>query len=390
MDIQLNLPRGERQQAFLDYLNAALRARLSSFTGSAGSNEEGLFESTVTGLFPVGQGTVELTWRITKDADGTLLHVTAEATEPHGSEDGWRIATHEFMTPVLATAFAETRATYFRRSFFCYVGPQLDGEYWLPGYRFAPAYPGDPDPHLLDAERVVSIDQNVTAIDDMHASAVADEAARRHAARLTLLLNTALHRPDTAQRWVMPVVDGTLAPESARYRLGFMHPSAMLTSMPTKGAQCPPGAYTGKLASRYRVAGKLLSLPPEARKILRGVDMAAPDVTEAFDCGARLYYVAAVCRHDFPSVALAYHVAAVEAVCQADRTCTSFHDFMRKHITSRRNLDVLLKYLYGSIRSAHFHGGAFPLGEFHRNTSLLPLWTPRLWSATHCIGRVIT
>ncbi len=366
MEIQLNLPRGQRQQEFLDYLNAALRGRISSSTGSAGMNKDGLFESTVTGPFSIDQDAVPLLWRIKKDAKGTLLSVAVEATDTKVSEEKWRTAAHEFITSVLATALAETRKKYFRRSFFYYIGPQLDGEYWLPRYRFAPAYPGDPEPHLINAERVVSIDQEVAAIDDMHAFALADEASRRHAARLALLLNTELYRTEHAQRWVWPVVEGKPATESVRYQLGFVHPSANLTEMPEKGKQCPLGAYKGSLAARYRVAGEMLSLPPEARKILRSVDNADPLVTDAFDCGARLYQVAVVCGRYFPSVGLAYRVAAVEAVCQADRTCKSFSDFMRKHVTSQTDLDGILDYLYRVVRSAHFHGGEFPMGEFRR------------------------
>lgn len=373
MEIQLNLPRGQRQQEFLDYLNAALRGRISSSTGSAGINKDGLFESTVTGPFSVAQGAIHLSWRIKKDAKGTLLSVAVEASDPEVSEEKWRTAAHEFVTSVLATTLAETRKKYFRRSFFYYIGPQLDGEYWLPGYRFAPAYPGDPQPHLINAERVISIDQEAAAIDEMHAFALTDEASRRHAARLTLLLNTGLYRTEHVQRWVWPVVEGIPATESVRYQLGFVHPSANLSQMPKKGEQCSLGAYKGGLAARYRVAGEMLSLPPEARKILRSVDNADPLVANAFDCGARLYQVAAVCGRYFPSVGLAYRVAAVEAVCQADRTCKGFSDFMRKHVTSQTDLDEILDYLYRVARSAHFHGGEFPMGEFGRHSFFDPL-----------------
>jgi hypothetical protein len=373
MEIQLNIPRGQRQQEFLDYLNAALRGRISSSTGSVGINSDGLFESTVTGPFSVDQGVIHLSWRIKKDAEGTLLGVTVDPTDPQVSDEKWRTAAHDFITSVLATTLAETRTKYFRRSFFCYIGPQLDGEYWLPGYRFAPAYPGDPEPHLINAERVVSIDQEVTAIDEMHSFALADEASRRHAARLTLLLNTGLYRTELVQRWVWPIVEGKPSTESVRYQLGFVHPAANLTQMPKKEEQCSLGAYRGSLAARYRVAGEMLSLPPEARKILRSVDNADPLVTGAFDCGARLYQVAAVCGRYFPSVGLAYRVAAVEAVCQADRICNGFSDFMRTHITSQTNLEEILDYLYRVARSAHFHGGEFPMGEFRRHSFFDPL-----------------
>jgi hypothetical protein len=121
------------------------------------------------------------------------------------------------------------------------------------------------------------------------------------------------------------------------------------------------------------VAGELQSLPKEARKILRGIDKSEPAIADAFDRGARLYQVASVCGHLFPSVGLAYRVAAVEAISSADQYCKGFSEFMRKHLASRPGLDSILSYLYGYARSGHFHGGAFPMGEFERHQYFDPL-----------------
>ena len=76
----------------------------------------------------------------------------------------------------------------------------FDGQYWLPGYRFAPAWPADPEPWLLNAERVVVIDQNISAIDVYHAHVLANEAARRYSARLSLLLDIGLYMNPRAGR----------------------------------------------------------------------------------------------------------------------------------------------------------------------------------------------
>jgi len=165
---------------------------------------------------------------------------------------------------------------------------------------------------------------------------------------------------------IWPIVDGVPAAESARYQLGFQHPSAVLNEMPRKGQVCTLGGYRGSLAARYRVAGKLLSLPAEARKILRSIDNAPPPISDSFDRGARLYQVATVCGKYFPSVALAYRVAAVEAISEADPASKGFSNFMRKHIRSQHDIEEILNYLYGVARSAHFHGGEFPMGEFTR------------------------
>lgn len=373
MDIQLDLASGPRQRNFLDYLNSALRARMPSHSGTAGGSPDGTFFSQVTGSFPIDQGHVELTWRLQKNADGTLTSLSVEATGGGVSPQSWQTAAYEFATSVLSATLAEKRQRFYRRSFFFYIGPQLDGEYWLPGYRFAPAFPADPAPHQINAERVVSIDQNIGAIDDMHSFALAEESSRRHAARLSLLLNVGLYRQEHSMRWVLPTTDGQPASQSVRCHLMFHHPDIALAAVPEKGTACSLGSYTGSLAARYRVAGELQSLPREARKILRGVDRANPIVADAFDRGARLYQVASVCGHLFPSVGLAYRVAAVEAISGADKTCNGFSEFMRKYITSRTDIDSILAYLYGYARSGHFHGGVFPMGEFTRVGHFDPL-----------------
>jgi hypothetical protein len=302
-----------------------------------------------------------------------LLAVRIDAEESDSGKVQWETVVHKFVTSVLTATLAETRSKFFRRSLFFYIGAQLDGEYWLPSYRFAPAFPQDSEPHLLNAERVVSIDQDVMAIDDMHANMIAEEAALRHAARLTLLLNTALYRNDQSFRWVWPKTSDGMSDRSVRQYLGFVHPDTRLSELPRKGVQCQLGKYNGSLAARYLVAGELLSLPPEARNILRLVDHADPRVSNAFDCGARLYHVAAVCGRHFPSVGLAYRVAAVDAVRQVHGTHGSFSEFMRAHISDYPDLDEILEYLFGIARSAHFHGGQFPVGEYGRQFAFDPL-----------------
>ena len=134
--------------------------------------------------------------------------------------------------------------------------------------------------------------------------------------------------------------------------------------MPEKGKLCPLGRYAGNLAARYRFAGELLSLPREARRILRGIDSAAPSITDAFDRAARLYQVALVAGQAFPTLGLAYRVAAVEVISKTDPQSHGFSDFARKQVSSRPNLEAVLTYLYGPVRSAHFHAGEFVMGEF--------------------------
>lgn len=373
MKVELNLPKGTKQRLFLDYLNAQLRERTSGYSGSAGYLEDGKFESTIHGPFSIDSEKVPMTWRIVKSENGELLYVEAECTDPNSSNVNWESAAQQFISSVLVGALAERTNKYFRRFFFNYIGPQLDGEYWLHGIRFAPAWPEDDEPNLINAERVVSIDIALEAIDKMDANALAGEIARRQSARLSVLLNVGLHKPAQNSRWVIPKKDGKIAEKAERLQLGFWGIGPELQEKPKKGVVCPLGKYAGSLTSRYRVAGELLSLPPEARKILRAIDSSDYEIIDSFDRAARLYQVAAVVGATFPSVGLAYRVAAVEAISKADQSCNGFSEFMRKHVRSVSNIDQLLDYLYGSVRSAHFHAGSFPLGEFAEERYFDPL-----------------
>ena len=84
-----------------------------------------------------------------------------------------------------------------------YFGTELDGEYWLPGYRVGPLPGGEEHPATIDTERAIAIaiDLNIDAVDDAHASTLAHERARREASRLGLFLNVGFSEPDHVVRW---------------------------------------------------------------------------------------------------------------------------------------------------------------------------------------------
>jgi len=177
-------------------------------------------------------------------------------------------------------------------------------------------------------------------------------------------LNIGLYRPENSLRWVfIEEVDGAER-ESERHFLGLFNRRAVAASMPSKGEVCPLGEYAGSLTARYRSAGSRVSLPKEARRILRNLDSASPELRLAFDRGARLYQLGAVIGGSFPSAGLAYRVAALDAISGANGRKEVLLDFTRRYTAPSLDLEQLIDYLWGSVRSAHFHGGEFPLGEF--------------------------
>jgi hypothetical protein len=145
----------------------------------------------------------------------------------------------------MAAPMADRRLPFFKRSLFYYVGPQLDGEYWLGPVRFAPVWPDDDEPHAINVERAVSIDQVVLGIDQMDAWALARESSVRLAARLSLLLDQGLSDPSHDKLWVWPVKDAAPAERSLRAQHGIYGYGPELTEMPKKGAVCRPGGLQG-------------------------------------------------------------------------------------------------------------------------------------------------
>jgi hypothetical protein len=358
--INLNLKHGPEQQRFLDYFNSRLSPRMSSASGTAGFRQDGTFESVVTGPFSFQQDQVlELSWKYIKSQGGELLFIEVEEVVSGSGNDTWQNAVNDLVIGALTSALEIKRDEFFRRNVFSYIGPLLDGEYWFGQTRFAPVWPEDDQPILINAERVVCIDQMVSAIDDLDAWSLAQQSSARIAARLSLLLNRGLYRPPFEQRWVLRDGDA----KSIRGSLTFNGYGPWPTELPAKGEICKPGQWAGSLAADYPTLG-LLSLPQEARRVLRAIDEAPPAVVESFDRASRLYQIAAVLQRQFPSVGLAYRVAAVEALSKSDPSTNSFSDFMRKNVKSLADPEPVLKFLYGTVRSGHFHAGEFPLGEY--------------------------
>jgi hypothetical protein len=358
--IPLNIPASSSQQSFIDHFNSMLRERLGSGSGAAGYEADGTFRSSTSGPTNLEGRTTHLTWTLIKSSDGTLQSLDVASNE-EAEGKSWHEAAGNLVASALASALSNKRTSFFRRVQLHYVGPALDGEYWLPGYRFAPALPDDTDQHLINAERVVHIDFNVEAIDAQHAFVVAGEVASRHATRLALILDRAFYKPDHVQRWILPVEGGQPTGESKRYPSAFFRPGLHAQEMPAKGAICKLGRFDGSILDRFRSAGELVTLPRETRRILRSVEHSGPAYMEAFDSCARLYTLSLMIGRYSISAALAYRVAALDAIAQTTGAYKGASELIRTYADPSPQLDSLLGFLYRDVRSAHFHAGKAPL-----------------------------
>jgi hypothetical protein len=364
--IPLDLPSGSAQKLFLEHLNASIRATFERRAANVVTDSSGGHTSILATTLKETTSLSDIEWRLEKDSSGGLaaLYVAWADSAPHSFELETRI--RDTVTRSQSAALSNQTKRFFHRGLFCYIGERLDGEYWLPKFRLAPIYPDDPYPYVISAERVICIDLEVDAIDSTHAYVIADALAHKHAARLSLFMNRGLYVPRQDEVWVWPHLDGAPADRSIRMHRGFEYPGLRPERMPKKGEQCAAGKYQREFVFHQGYGGVLHGFPRKIRQIIRSIDASTVDVQKAFDGCARLYQVGAVLRSDFPSVDLAYRVAAVEALCRCDPSAASFGDFMRKYNDESEHRDRAIQYLYDKARSAHFHAGVFPLGEFEK------------------------
>lgn len=365
MEITLDLSK-EKCEIFQEYLHAAIR-KLTGFpfgpSGSAGYRSDGRYAITMTIDLPVESGVITIRMTMAIEPDGSLKKIELSPIADGIEDSKWSAPASNFITSVITSAFSAHLSRFFIRSTVCRTGGDLDGEYWLPGFRFAPAMAENEQSFLINAERYLYIDQEVDAIDQVHANDIASERALHYSARLSLILDTGLYTPPRGMKWFLENKEGEGLVSKLAY-LGFKHPPCP-DEMPKKGVECRLGRFETSILDEHQYCTRLLMCPKETRKILRGLNNCQPDVREAFDSCARLYQISLTAGREFPTIRLAYQVSAVESITSNISGYKGFSDFIRKEYPLDNRANEFLDYLYGTIRSAHFHSGTFPLGEFN-------------------------
>jgi hypothetical protein len=364
------LPRGPRQQEFLDYFNAGVRARSSQVHAEAGFLDDRQFVTRCEETIEIDGVSARILWELRFDPQGTLDEIRVDCKATSVRTERWESIVNGFLQDALIAAQTERREKYFCRRRFSYIGPVLDGEYWLPRCRLGAVAADVRDTRydsLSNMVRVVLLDAEILAIGGTHAQDLATEFSHRLFSRLAVLTEVGFSE-DSAQgiEWGLPHGEDTLPAESVRYYKVYADPEVSTrTTMPTKGELATPGRYEESLESLRPTWPPRLTLPQETRKILRALDSAPVEARDAFDRCARLYRVALVIERTFPSVGVAYRVAAVEALAKGSAARSSFADLIRRYTPEFPNKEPVIDNLYGYARSGHFHAGEFPAGEFN-------------------------
>jgi hypothetical protein len=136
--------------------------------------------------------------------------------------------------------------------------------------------------------------------------------------------------------------------------------------MPSKGIECQLGKPLLLDRGNFRSSlapDNLIHFPADYRDLFRAFRSLNPAQQEAFFSAAALYCIGLVAGRNLPTLRLSYQVAAVDALIEgSSHTQRAFTETVQMY-----NPEVsteVIEYLYGNIRSAHFHMGKFPLGEY--------------------------
>lgn len=359
-----NIEDPAKQRLFLEYLDAALSQHSDSSGGNNHYDENGDYvdESALNVKLKDGSGTLHI--RIIATDDDNLKSIEFESPDSDTTE---KLA-NTLIIDSLANALGAKKKIFFRRVWFCYIGEQLDGEYWLgSNVRIAPVDPEDPNPQFASSERYISIDINVEAIDVHGAIVSANNRANLLAARLSLILNVGIYSPSSEHRWTIP--EELELPCELR-QLGYLYKGPQLTELPRKGEICKLGKFEHSMHYRIPYFGETIKFPEEARKLISAIDNSDSRTVTAFDNCAFLYQLALNAGKYLPTVKISYFVAAIDAICKAEIQFRDPSSFIRHYALPTHDIDHLLNFMHRSVRSAHFHAGEFPFGEFEQTRHL--------------------
>lgn len=112
--------------------------------------------------------------------------------------------------------------------------------------------------------------------------------------------------------------------------------------------------------------GLALKIPKNIRQFYKSLDrLKVEDINkyEAFKNSCRLYNLSHTAGGKEATLMISYMVSSVEALTKCENEKLSFSSFMMKYLNEDYD-KKLCDFLYGNVRSGHFHSGEFFFQEF--------------------------
>lgn len=349
----------EQSRMFIKYFMASMKEPGNPILSGNGSEQfkNGYYLSEHSVSFEWKGEKIIVDWLLKFNSDFTLNSISN--LNNIGNSD-FELKISGLLNEVLQNVLNLKRNKYFRRKIYRTIsGTNFMGEYWLQGARFAQLNPEDNKCHLVNAERLLVIDQKIEAIDDSNATEIANEKASELSSFLSFIMNIGLEVPNSEERFFLARDEDKFSMHRAPNQI--ISSDHTVNEMPRKKELSPLGEFKGSVFDRFPPMGSLVC-PKETRKILAGISNSSEEIKDAFRRFCKLYQLALIVGKAYPTVRISYFCGAVEAIVKSNlKEYKSFSDFMTRYSGENRELH---SFIYSSVRSAHFHSGSFVLGEF--------------------------
>jgi hypothetical protein len=362
-EIDLSMLDPDASKSFLDYFMAelrGLRAGLPFLSGRAGFIDNNTYETVLERISNIIES-AEVSLKLYQKTDGKVKSIIFSKSDSTALNEDEKEKITKFVNVVLQKCLSKSQSKYEFREIFSYYGPDLSGEYWISGYRLSPLIQEkEEDRYLINAQRLVVIDQKVSGIDNHHASLIASRKGHEFISLLSLILDLAITKQPLQ---LVYTYDVESAPsESKRRNTGYFHSKPFL-KIPKKGEEMGLGAYSGSVYDDpLRFAGHLICMPKESRKIIKYILNSPLGVRKAYLNCSKLYRLGIIFREHSRTAALSYMVSAVDALRQGLDQKASFSEFIKKYVG---NVSYeMTDFLYRNVRSAHIHAGEFLLEDY--------------------------
>lgn len=111
-------------------------------------------------------------------------------------------------------------------------------------------------------------------------------------------------------------------------------------------------------------SGELVRVPRQIRNYYKGIKELSSSKEKYFRNCCRLYNLSLTAGQYEPTLMLAYMVNAVECLAKSEEKNRSFSEFMKKYLDKEYDKE-LSDFLYGNLRSGHFHSGEMFFTEYN-------------------------
>ncbi len=350
----------EKTIQFLEYFNLAIRKGGHEGSSISYLPDGSVAETVRCALAASSDTNIPASWTITLKADGILAPLRIDVDD--AAPDGWQRAAEGVVREALVSVLESPKTKVFCREEFAYIGQPLDGEYYILNFRIAPSQPAFDDPFGF-SENILLIDHYAEGVGGLQAHALGKVQAQKIASLLCVFLNAGFHKiPTTEHRWVYDAEGNTSC-----LQLGYRSSLPKPVSMPRKGTECRPGqafeVNRDEMEDALPRPVEFIRCPKDIRVLFSAYNALPPNEQVAYLGAAALFQIALTAGRNYPTVEMAYSVAAVDALARGKQQSTKmFVQLVKDCCPNVPSQDV--EYLYQRIRSAHFHVGSFPGGEF--------------------------